>query len=112
MALKAGNLAVFADAAHKASTAITTAAVTATQGADNIAANQELSPSAIAEIEAAEEAKLADLSVADQAVKVVKELFKTATPLVYLNKDKESADLGKYMKVSDDTVAFDPATLP
>ena len=116
MAIKAGNLQVFSEELNRAVDLFNNVANVARKQSTNIANNQGLTGSAIAEIEAAGVAALPPLGASDMQVKVVTELVKTATPLVYRNDGRKDiavdhVDFGKFMKVSDDTLAFDPALL-
>lgn len=121
------NLEVFAEEALIASAQITLLARRASKGSRNIKTNSDLSESALDEIKAkaSSDVDLLDdvssgrLSEANQQIKVLAELVKPATPAVYrdtvefINGDPATpnSDFGKFRKVSDDTVVFDPATL-
>ena len=111
MALKAGNLQVFAQAANEASRLLLEASRTAQKEERNILNNQNLSQPAKDEIEAAAEAKLADLSELNTAVLVVKEIFKNVTPLVKFQNDPVEPNFGMYVAQSDNSFVFDPAAL-
>jgi len=130
MAIKSGNIesGVVRLEMEKAASQMSALASQAARGERNMAGSKRLTVSAQAEIETDaigimdlfdnnDPSSTGRLAEIQQQNKVVEELFKTSTPLVipapqFINDPPElNPDFGKFLKVSDGTIAFDPATL-